>query len=85
LQAAITAMAIVGLAARVVVFGAVGVFVFEAAVRYDPHDAAGLDGALHRLAHAQYGTFVLVAVATGLLAYAAYSTVEALLRPSPED
>jgi hypothetical protein len=53
-------------------------------VQYDPRQAVGLDGALRRLARAEYGTAILVAVAIGLLAYAAYSVVEAMLRPSAE-
>jgi hypothetical protein len=85
LRDAVTGFAIVGLLGRVFVFLAVGVFVVKAAVQYDPKEAVGLDGALHKLAQAEYGTAILVAVAIGLLAYAAYSVVEALLRPSAED
>jgi Domain of Unknown Function (DUF1206) len=84
LRPSVTGFAVVGLLGRVFVFLAVGVFVVKAAVQYDPREAVGLDGALHRLARAEYGTAVLVAVAIGFLAYAAYSVVEAILRPSAE-
>jgi hypothetical protein len=84
LRPMVTGFAVVGLLGRVFVFLAIGVFVVKAAVQYDPRQAVGLDGALHRLARAEYGTEILVAVAIGLLAYAAYSVVEAMLRPSAE-
>jgi uncharacterized protein DUF1206 len=84
LRPMVTGFAVVGLLGRVFVFLAIGVFVVKAAVQYDPRQAVGLDGALHRLARAEYGTEILVAVAIGLLAYAAYSAVEAMLRPSAE-
>ena len=83
-RAAVTGVAAAGLLGRVFVFLAIGVFVVKAAVQYDPRQAVGLDGALRRLARAEYGTAILVAVAIGLLAYAAYSVVEAMLRPSAE-
>ena len=80
----LTGVAAAGLLGRVFVFLAIGVFVVKAAVQYGPRQAVGLDGALRRLARAEYGTAILVAVAIGLLAYAAYSVVEAMLRPSAE-
>lgn len=85
MEPAIVACAYVGIAARALVIAAIGVFVVQAAWQYDPRTGVGLDGALHRLAHASHGTLVLVIVAIGLLAYAVYSVIEAALRPSAED
>jgi hypothetical protein len=77
--------AYLGIAARSLVLAAIGVFVVQAAWQYDPRTGIGLDGALHRLAHASHGTLALVLVGAGLFAYALYSVLEAALRPSAED
>jgi hypothetical protein len=70
----------VGLLARAVVFSLAGWFLIKAAVEYDPKETVGLDGALAKLAHASYGHWLLAAVAIGLLAYGAFSLVEARFR-----
>lgn len=70
----------VGHAARGVVFAMVGFFLAKAAYEYDPDEAVGIDGALARLAHRSYGTWLLAAVALGLLAYAAFCLVQARYR-----
>lgn len=82
---AITACAAAGLTARAAVFAAIGVFLVQAAIDYTSRTGVGLDGALHRLAHGTAGPFVLTAFAIGLLAYALYSTLEAVFRPTPRD
>ena len=61
-------------------FALVGFFVAQAAWTYDPKEAVGLDGALAKLAHADYGPFLLGVIAVGLLAFAAFSLVEARYR-----
>jgi hypothetical protein len=71
---------IVGHAARGVVFGIVGVFLTKAALDYDPDEAVGIDGALARLAHNSYGTWLLSIVAAGLLAYGVFCLVQARYR-----
>ncbi|WP_217912755.1 DUF1206 domain-containing protein [Miltoncostaea marina] len=70
----------VGYIARGAVFALVGAFLMKAAVEYDPSEAVGIDGALARLARQPYGTALLVAVALGLLAYAATCIAQARYR-----
>jgi hypothetical protein len=75
-----TRSGVVGLLARMVVFGLIGVFVVKAAYDYDPREAIGLDGALQKLASQTYGSWLLGLVAAGLLAYAVYCFFEARYR-----
>jgi hypothetical protein len=70
----------VGLVARAVAFGLIGIFVLKAAIDYSPKDAVGIDGALARLTHHAYGTTALVIVAAGLIAFGAYSLADARYR-----
>jgi hypothetical protein len=77
---AVTAVAVIGLLARAVVFGLVGLFFVRAARHFDPNQATGLDGALKRLAGRPYGPFMLVLVAVGLFAYGLYCLVMARYR-----
>lgn len=69
-----------GLSARAVVFGLIGIFLIEAAVRSDPSQARGLDGALDTLAAQPYGPWLLGLVAIGLACYGFYSLVKARYR-----
>jgi hypothetical protein len=71
---------VVGHIARFVVFGLIGVFAFKAAVDYDPKKAVGLDGALQKLAHASYGSYLLGLTAAGLIAYGLFCLVDARYR-----
>lgn len=71
---------VAGHVARFVVFGLIGVFLVKAAVDYNPKDAIGLDGALQKLAHASYGSWLLGITAAGLIAYGLFCFVEARLR-----
>jgi hypothetical protein len=74
----------VGHAARGVILALVGLFLIRAAVRFDPHEAVGIDGALHQVAARPYGPFALTLVAVGLLAYGLFSFVEARWRDVTE-
>ncbi len=69
-----------GLTARGVVFMMLGAFVFLAAIRYQPQQARGLGGALHSLLGHEYGRLLLAVLSLGLIAYAAYSMIEAVYR-----
>lgn len=71
---------VIGHAARGLVFLLVGFFIVRAAWEYDPKEAIGLDGALAKLAHAEYGSLLLGGVAAGLLAYALFCLVQARYR-----
>jgi hypothetical protein len=70
----------VGHLARMVVFCLVGVFLINAAIDYNPHQAVGLDGALAKIDHASFGPFVLGLVAAGLIAFGVYSLSDARYR-----
>jgi Domain of Unknown Function (DUF1206) len=75
-----TRAGVVGLLARLVVFGLIGVFVIKAAIDYNPNDAIGLDGALQKLAGQTYGEWLLGLTAAGLFAYGVYCLVDARYR-----
>lgn len=70
----------VGLAARGVAFLVSGWFLIQAGLRYDPNQARGLGGALEALASQPYGPWLLGLVALGLIAYGAYSFLQARYR-----
>jgi hypothetical protein len=63
-----------------VIFGLAGLFLVRAAWQYDPKEAIGLDGALAKLANADYGPFLLGCTAAGLLAYGLFCLVQARYR-----
>ncbi len=69
-----------GYAARGVVFGAIGVFLVQAALQTDPDEARGLGGALQTLARQPFGPYILGAVALGLMAYGVFMFVMARYR-----
>jgi hypothetical protein len=71
---------VAGHLARGVVFGLIGAFVAKAALEYDPKEAIGLDGALRKLAQAEYGPWLLGVTAAGLVAYGVYCLVDARYR-----
>lgn len=75
-----TAIGVAGHLARAVVFSLAGLFLLKAAYEYDPKEAIGLDGALAKVARAEYGTTLLVLVASGLFAYGLFSIVQARYR-----
>ena len=69
-----------GLASRGIAFLITGWFLIQAALRYDPSEARGLGGALETLASQPYGPWLLGIVALGLVAYGAYSFLQARYR-----
>jgi Domain of Unknown Function (DUF1206) len=69
-----------GMAARGVVFVIIGWLVIQAARHYNPAEAQGLQGALVTLREAPAGTYVLAAVALGLIAYGIFQLVKARYR-----
>jgi hypothetical protein len=74
------AIGVVGHLARATVFTLAGLFLLKAAYEYDPKEAIGLGGALAKVARAEYGTVLLVLVASGLFAYGLFSMVQARYR-----
>lgn len=75
-----TVIGVLGHAARGVIFLLAGFFIVRAAWEFDPKEAIGLDGALAKLANAEYGPFLLGAVAAGLFAYGLFCLVQARYR-----
>ncbi|MFI6405526.1 DUF1206 domain-containing protein [Streptomyces sp. NPDC050548] len=76
----VTALGAGGGAARGAVFAGVGVFVLVAAVRFDPHQAKGMDATLRTFAHTPAGPWLLVAVAVGLVLFGGFSFASARWR-----
>ena len=68
---------VTGISAKAGVYALAGAFLVRAAVRHKANSGVGLDGALSRVANEPFGTYVLVAVATGLVAYAVWCWVRA--------
>ncbi len=73
-------LGVFGSVARGVVFGLAGVFVFYAAITFDPDKAKGLDGTLHSLVAAPLGPYLRGLVALGLIAFGVFSMCEARWR-----
>ena len=65
----------IGLAARGVVYGVIGVLLIQAALQANPQQAGGLGQALSTLANQPYGPWILGLVALGLVAYGAYAAL----------
>lgn len=70
----------IGLTARGIVFSIIGIFLVQAAIAYNPDQAAGLSGALRSLEQQPFGPFILGVVALGLIAYGVYMYVLAYYR-----
>jgi hypothetical protein len=69
-----------GIPARALVFGPVGICLIIAAVQSDRSHAEGLDQLLSRLAGEWWGVVVLAVVAFGLVVFATYTLLEAKYR-----
>lgn len=67
----------VGYTAKGVAVAVVGILILVAAVRHDPNQQSGLDGALKSLASQPFGGWILGAVALGLACYGVYSAARA--------
>jgi hypothetical protein len=67
----------IGWLGRAAMMGLIGLFLVRAAVQFDPAEAEGLDGALHRLAQTSWGPFAVAAVGVGLVLYGVYCVLSA--------
>ena len=65
----INALGAYGYISRGVLFALVGLYVLDAAWRFDPHYSNGIGGALGALQQRPYGVWLLGAIATGLMSY----------------
>jgi hypothetical protein len=63
----------IGLTARAIVSGIIGVFLISAGLQANASEARGLDGALKVVSQQSYGPLLLGIVAAGLVAYGIYS------------
>lgn len=77
---AYTALGVVGLVARAVVFALIGYGLIKAAIEYDPKEAIGIEGALRKLTETTFGPWLLGIVAAGLIVFALYSIVDSRYR-----
>jgi hypothetical protein len=75
-------MGVVGNLARAVVVVLIGWFFIDAAIRFNPNDAVGLDGALRSTISSGYGKFLVVVVAIGFAIFGAYSITRAAVNRS---
>ncbi|MCU1659491.1 MAG: hypothetical protein JWO57_4147, partial [Pseudonocardiales bacterium] len=71
------ALGVVGTVARGLVFGLTGVLVVDAAVRFDPNKASGIDAAIRTLAGQSSGQALLIVTGIGLIAFGCYGLAEA--------
>ncbi|MEP7198595.1 MAG: DUF1206 domain-containing protein [Chloroflexota bacterium] len=67
----------IGIGARGLVFALIGFFLIQAALRADPKQAVGLDGALLKIAQQPEGQLLLIAAAAGLIVFGIYSMLSA--------
>lgn len=73
----VTALGVIGLMSLGAAFAIIAWFLFKAAIQFDPQDAVSLGGALSKLAHAAYGSYVLGAVAAGFIVFAVFDLFQA--------
>ena len=73
-------LGVLGHLARAMLFSLIGFFFVKAAWEYHPKEAIGLDGALRKVARAEYGDLLLGCTAAGILAYALFCFVQARYR-----
>jgi hypothetical protein len=76
----VVGLGVIGTTARGVVFALAGGLVIDAAVRFDPAKARGLDEALRMLRDQPHGGLLLGAAAVGLLVFGVYGLCEARWR-----
>ena len=73
-------LGMIGTTARGLVFALTGALVVEAAVKYQPSKAGGLDTALRTLRDQPFGMFALIVAALGLMTFGVYGLCEARWR-----
>jgi hypothetical protein len=76
LRGLILALGTCGFLARGVLFGLIGVFLIDAARRYNTTHATGIAGALSALKRQEYGRWLLAVVAAGLICYGLFQILK---------
>ncbi|WP_189005201.1 DUF1206 domain-containing protein [Deinococcus malanensis] len=79
----ITTIGRVGIAARGLIIGIVGVFFVQAAWDFSPEKAGGLREALRAVENGPYGQWLLSFMAAGLVAFGAYELLRSRYRTIP--
>jgi hypothetical protein len=67
----------IGWVGRAAMMALIGAFLVRAAVKFNPAEAEGLDGALHRLAQTSWGPVTVALVGAGLVLYGLYCVLSA--------
>ena len=75
-----TVVATAGLLGHMLVFALIGYFLTRAAIQHDPSEPESLDQAVRALSQTSWGPAVLLTLAAGMVAYAAFSFIEARWR-----
>jgi len=73
----VTTTGVVGLCSLAAVLGIVAWFLFKTAIEFKASAAVGIGGALARLAHASYGSWLLGIAAFGLIVFAVFDLLQA--------
>jgi hypothetical protein len=73
----VTATGVTGLCSLGVVTAIVAWFLLKTALEFNPHYAIGIGGALSRLAHAGYGSYLLGVVAAGFVVFGVFDLLQA--------
>ncbi|HEY5202192.1 MAG TPA: DUF1206 domain-containing protein [Acidothermaceae bacterium] len=76
----VVALGVIGTTARGLIFALAGALVIEAAKKFDPAKARGLDEALRTLRNQPYGAALLGVAAVGLIIFGLYGLCEARWR-----
>ena len=73
----VTAAGVTGLCSLAVVTGVVAWFLLKTAIESNAHDAISIGGALSKLAHAGYGSYLLGVVAAGFIVFGVFDLLQA--------
>jgi hypothetical protein len=77
IRSVVVGLGLIGNVARGIAFALAGGLVVAAAIRFRARTSTGLDGALHTLAAAPYGPYLLGLLAFGLIAFGLYALAAA--------
>lgn len=73
----VTLAGVIGLASLAVVTGIIAWFLLKTALEFNARDAISIGGALSRLAHANYGSYLLGVVAAGFIVFGIFDLLQA--------
>jgi hypothetical protein len=73
----VTLTGVVGLSSLAVVTAIIAWFLLKTAIEFNARDAISIGGALSRLAHAAYGSYLLGVVAAGFIVFGVFDLLQA--------